>query len=52
MVLENTVWWSSKSGKRSCKDLAKGPSDVLMWWITLLQGVEITSSKSLILEPF
>ena len=52
MVPENMVWWSRKSGKCSCKDLAKGPSDMLMCWITLLQRVEITSSKSLILEPF
>ena len=52
MLLENMVWWSSKGGKCSRKGLAEGPSDMLMCWITLLGGAEITSSKSLIMEPF
>lgn len=52
MLLKNMVWWSGKGGKCSCKGLAEGPSDMLMCWITLLEGVEITSSKSLIMEPF
>lgn len=56
MVRENMVQWSSKGGKCSCKSLAAGPlralDVLLMCQITLLEGVEITFLKSLIMELF